>query len=882
MSHLSFGPLWPLWLLLLLPLMWWASARSRANLSRGHLVAVTLLRSLALIFVVAALLRPAWITAMKEVSVIYALDVSRSVASGFVQSALQFAQKTDREAKPAHSRYVAFAQDARLLDRAEDIRGLAVGDRPEDQEKGVLYQGATNLERALDEALVALDASRIKRVVLFSDGIATEGDLWRMVPLLASQGVRVFPFPAPPRATVDAWIESIDVPPGVRRDEPIDVTVRIVSEQAGPAQVRLSAGNEVLGTRTLTLNAGVNGVTIHTKLRRSGLVSLTAEVHANGDVVSKNDRLEQAVWVGPRPRVLYVERQPEAAKYLRDALVREGIDVEVADAQRVGGKALASTANPTSIANSSSTGRLKPPAFDGYDAVVLSDLAPKDFDAQAMQALQRYVQERGGGLIFAAGENTFGEAGYSNSALEKILPVEFKSQEKRKDLALVICIDRSYSMKGKPIALAKAGARAALDLLEEQHYFGVIAFDSQPHEAVPLQFVRSKRRAEDLIDRIQASGQTNIFAALATAWRMLEKNTSKRKHVILLSDGDTAPADFDRLLKRMEESKITVSTVTLGKTGDPQLMAHIAEMGKGKAYVAEDIEQVPQLFVEDTKNVTRTSLMEEPFRPVVKHQIEALRGVDLPKAPALLGYASTKAKDDAEVFLATESNAPILARWQYGLGRSVVFASDVKNRWATNWLQWNGYGKFWAQLVRDTLRREPEEQVKLQVVRQGNEARIALDLMSERGAWENHLAPRVRVRGPRGDVEDLNLRQIGPGQYAASIPVTTAGTSPYSFELVAGAGISAQMARRAGMRQLFYAYPDEYRSFPPDVALLRAIATQTGGKLGASVQEIFDPRDDHGTARRTLWPWLAAAGLLCYLLDLMLRRAPFARRLFGG
>lgn len=853
---------WPLWLLALLPLMWWASARSRVNLSRAHLITVTLLRTAALMCVIGALLRPWWTAPIKEVSVVYVLDVSRSVASGFVQSALQFAQKASQQAKPALERFVVFAKDARLVARAQDVSALAVSERAADAQGATLYQGATDLERALDAAMAGLDPTRVKRLVLFTDGNATAGDVWRAVPALAAQKVRVFAYPAPPRAASDAWIERIEVPDGVRRDEPVSVTVRVVSQAPAPAQLRLASGNELLAARSVQLEAGANAIVVPVRLRRQGQVVLTAEVRARGDAVPDNDQLERSVWVGPRPRVLYVEREEQAAKYLRDALVREGIDVQVADPQRV-------------------AAALR--GVDGYDGVILSDLVPKDLDAQGMQTLQRYVQERGGGLIFAAGETTYGETGYSGSTLEKILPVEFKSQEKRKDLALVLCIDRSYSMKGKPIALAKAGARAALDLLEEQHYFGVIAFDSQPHEAVPLQLVRAKRRAEDLIDRIQASGQTNIYPALATAWRMLEKNSAKRKHIIVLSDGDTAPADFDRLLKRIEDSKVTVSTVTLGKTGDPKLMARIAELGKGKSYVAEDIEQVPQLFVEDTKNVSRTALMEEPFRPVVKHKIEALRGLDFAKAPPLLGYAATKARDDAEVFLATEANAPILARWQYGLGRSVLFASDAKNRWAANWLQWDGYGKFWSQLVRDTIRRDNDEQVRFDVERVGEEARVSLALMSERGEWRNDLAPRVNVRAPDGaaPAQGLALRQVAPGRYEGRLAVATAGNAPYVFELLADGQVGAAAARRAGLRQLYYPYPDELRSFPPDVALLQAIAQQTGGKLGASVAEIFDPGDDQGVARRALWPWLAAIGLALYLLDLALRRAPFVRRLFG-
>ena len=83
-------------------------------------------------------------------------------------------------------------------------------------------------------------------------------------------------------------------------------------------------------------------------------------------------------------------------------------------------------------------------------------------DAARMQALESYVRDQGGGLIFAAGETTYGQSGLSGSALEKVLPVEFKAQEKRKDLALVVCLDRSYSMKGRPMDLAKAATRAAL------------------------------------------------------------------------------------------------------------------------------------------------------------------------------------------------------------------------------------------------------------------------------------------------------------------------------------------------------------------------------------------------------------------------------------
>ena len=230
------------------------------------------------------------------------------------------------------------------------------------------------------------------------------------------------------------------------------------------------------------------------------------------------------------------------------------------------------------------------------------------------------------------------------------------------------------------------------------------------------------------------------------------------------------------------------------------------------------------------------------------------------------------------MFLATSAQAPILVRWQYGLGRTVLFASDVKNRWAAEWLRWDGYGKFWAQLVRDTMRRDTAEQVVFRVVREGNEAQVSLRLMTERGAWRNALSPQVRASRPDGGSADAGAAPARPGLLCGEPAGRDRRQPPFTFEVLPAGGVSAQTARRAGTRQLFYPYPDEYRSLPPDLELLETLAAQTGGKVGASIAEIFAAQGDHGVSRTALWPWLAALGLLLYLCDIAVRRAPWFRR----
>ncbi|HEV8262821.1 MAG TPA: VWA domain-containing protein, partial [Burkholderiales bacterium] len=839
-----------------IPLLWWAARRSRTNLSRRHLAVVAASRTLAVAMLALALMQPQWHAGSDDVSVVYALDVSRSVSSSFIDSALAWIGEADREGKPAQARYLAFADRPVLLEKPEQVRDLAVTEGS--PREGAVDRAATNLERALDEALMSLDRDRVKRLVLLTDGNQTEGDVWRVLARLKEANVRVFPIPAKVRDDGDAWLEGIEVPQGMRQGEPVTVIVRAFSPGEARAHVVLRTGNTVLGNRAVRLTAGLNRVSFEIRLSSAGSNTLAAELIAEGDPVADNNRAQQSAWVARAPRVLYVEGQPGSAGYLRDALAREGIEVSVAA--------------PAGIPESAA-------GFAPYDAVILSDAPAKAITPARMRAIESYVRDAGGGLLFAAGENVYGEQGYSGTPVEKVLPVQFRAQEKRKDLALVIALDRSYSMRGRKMELAKEATRAALDLLEEQHQFAVVAFDSQTHISVPMQYVRAKRKAEDQIARIQASGQTNIYPALGIVYRMLQKTDAKAKHVILLSDGDTHPADFEALVKRMADEKIVVSTVAVGEGADRELMSKIAKWGGGRAYATVSAEAVPQIFIEETQRAVRSNLLEDAFKPVVKRRMEAFRGVDFEKAPPLKGYVSATARDNAEVFLVSQSGSPVLARWQYGLGKVVVFTSDVKNRWAVNWLEWPGYGKLWAQLTRETMRRDSGEELDFRVLREGGEAVVSLNALTADGHFRDDLAPRVRVTAPDGRTATVDLHHSGPGAYRLRVPL--ASGAAVHFELADSPGLSPLALRRTGSRRLSYAYPDEYRALPPNLELLRTLAEETGGKLAPSIAEVFAQNGDHSRVSRALWPWLAVLALLLYLLDIAARRAALAWRWLG-
>ena len=857
---LTFESYWPLALFPAFLYLWWVRRRTATSLTRRHLEVLGLLRASVVLLLVLALMRPHLNRPGTGISTVFLLDVSRSIAPEFLSAAIQWSGEAVERGEPEHARFIGFAANSRMVERAAELPSLAVYDGAAMESgaapppPGAVDQSGTNIERAVRQALASFAPASLKRLVLVTDGHETEGSVLSLLPELEAASVRVFTVPAAVRAEGDSWIERIEVPPDVRAGETIDVAVVVFSRAAKKASVALETSSSRLARREIELAPGFSRISFETRLPEAGLVDLQARIETDQDPFRGNDSRVETVTVAPPIRVLYVEGHLPSASYLRKALESDGLEVTV-----IPGTAVSSAAS----------------RFATYDAVILSDVSAKSLDPRAMIALETYVRDQDGGLIFAAGETSYGEEGYTDTVVERILPVEFRVEEKWKDLSLIVVLDKSYSMYGKKIALAKEATKAALDLLEETHRFGVVTFDWNPYVTIPLQLATNKEWIKDGISRIQASAQTNIYPALERAFEQLLESPSKVKHVILLSDGKTYPDDYEELLTRMTEKEITISSVAVGEEADRELLANIAEWGNGRSYFIEDAERVQQIFIEETQIALEATLVEESFSPVVKREIEAFRGIDFEAAPPLKGYVSTLPRDAAEVILEAQDEDPLLARWHYGIGRSVAFTSDVKNRWAVDWVNWEGYGKFWSQLVRETARRNHGAEVDFKVDRRGNAAEVELSVVDERGRYPRDLEPALRITGPSADVRTVPLRQTAPGQYRASVPVSISASSPWRFELDAE-GIPEEALGQAGRtRTVFYPYPDEYRFYPPDVEKLEALSRETGGKVGPAIEEIFEVGDERASVPTTLAPWLTGMALVLYLLDIAVRRMPW-------
>jgi hypothetical protein len=448
-------------------------------------------------------------------------------------------------------------------------------------------------------------------------------------------------------------------------------------------------------------------------------------------------------------------------------------------------------------------------------------------------------------------------------------------------------------MTGLPLEMAKQAARATADTLAPDDLIEVIAFDSQPVRIVHMLPAKHRVRIQDEVARIQAGGGTEIFSALDAAYQVLSTTRAKKKHVILLTDGQAPRASIRELVQTMAAESITVSTVGLGGGVDESLLRMISEVGGGRYYKVADPQSLPRIFTRETEMVSRSAAVEEYFQPRVVAPAGFLRGVDMASAPFLRGYVATKLKPPpAQEILESELGEPILARWHVGLGYCLAWTSDVKNRWAVDWVRWRGWGQFWGQLVREHMRQKNRQVVDMTagIDPATGHVHAVVDAIGADDRFQNGLHARLSVvpadtmaRGAaRGEVRREAMRQTAPGRYEADFPMDRFGSVSLRATLEGEATATKAGPQAVTVAESFghvsNSYPREYRALSPNVETLARAAEITMGTTNPSPQAIFDPGGDFVTRDVPLWPRFVGAALALLLLDVFVRRVRFPER----
>jgi hypothetical protein len=215
----------------------------------------------------------------------------------------------------------------------------------------------------------------------------------------------------------------------------------------------------------------------------------------------------------------------------------------------------------------------------------------------------------------------------------------------------------------------------------------------------------------------------------------------------------------------------------------------------------------------------------------------------------------------------------------------MAWTSDAKNLWASRWLEWPDFSRFWAQLVKRTDRppEDPNRQVTVKI--EGDRARITLD--AQTGAeqpdrrYRNFLPTQAVLVDPRGGHTTVPLPQVAPGRYETTVPVQNDGV--YTLTAIQNEPTGEQAVQSSGF---VVPYSPEYALTGTDTARLEALVRRTGGKMVSDPTDAFAHTLPSVGAPRPLWPLLAVLLALFLVADVGVRRvrisAPELRAGYGA
>lgn len=857
---------------LVLPWFLFWITKSLADLPWPQRILSLVLRTAFVALIAFGLARLSRTTTTEKVCTVYVVDVSNSVPDEALADARAIVERALKE-KPADGlvRLVTFARRPRYvpIDEASGAFEIARHGTPPAGAKLAEEGAGSNLQAALQLAYGLYPHGYLKRAVLLSDGVQTDGDILAEANRAKEFGVRLFTVPYTRPAPGEVALQSLGMPDKVKVGETFEIKAAIYATRATKARGRLYQGeaiNGLEGVKDIELKPGLNEVKWKSVVRYAGPVTYALDLDQIGsDTFAENNKVAATIDVPGRPAVLYVEGTPQHAGPLSSALTAQQFDVEVRP--------------PVGF-----PGSLK--EMERYDFLIVSDVAKDQLAISAQDLIERYVRDLGGGFLFAGGEGGFGLGGWYHTTIERILPVRMENEKKKEmpSVAMALVLDRSGSMTGLPMEMAKAAAKATVEVLSPDDLIEVIAFDSSPTRFVKLQPARNRSRIGADIARIQPGGGTEIFSALDAAFQDLTVAQARRKHCILLTDGRASSSGIKELVSAMIAENITVTTVGLGADLDEQMLKMIAETGGGQFHAVPDANDLPRIFTKETEMIARAAAVEEWFPVTQTSDPQFLRGISVSTAPFLHGYVSTQMKPSpAEQILESDTHEPILARWRVGLGWSLAWTSDVKSRWSVEWLKWPGFEKFWGQMVREHMRQKHQRELDMKAEVVAGVLKASVDAFTPDERFENNLVSRLSITGPepKGDTKMVDMRQTAPGRYELEAPLDKYGSFLLKAEHIRELPDGTQKVTAVSYGHVSNPYPPEYASFEPNRDVLEGAALATGGAIDPEAPAaVFDPQGEKVTDHEDLWSRFIYAAIVVFLLDLFLRRVRIFDRKF--
>jgi len=704
----------------------------------------------------------------------------------------------------------------------------------------VAAAASIDLEGAVDLALALVPPATPARLVLASDGLETRGDVAAAMARARERGVGTEVLTWTASTPLDAALSAVHTPDlvlaGDRFTLHADLFLAGAGPEAGlPATVTTYREGAVLEEREVTLRPGHSRVSVEAVESAPGEFEYEMVVALPGDAVAGNDRFEARVRVGPAPSVLLVAEAGGWTERFGAALAAQGLAVTL----------VPPAAMPA-----------EPEGFAGVSAAVLANVPAAALTTGQQSALEAAVRDQGLPLLLLGGEHAFGPGGYYETPLERLSPTSSLVPREAPELAIAFVLDRSNSMRqyaGDRVRLdvAKAAALSAHDVLPEGARSALIVFDSTARTLVPLGPAADDAAFRAAVLELDPRGGTNLYPALVAAYDELADSGAASAHVIVMSDGQSQPGDFEGILAALRERGVTVSAIAVGPEADAEQLREVARLGGGAFYASRDFSALPNIMTHEVLLRSGELTDERDTVPAWTGPRPAFLRAWPDALPEVSGYVPTSLKPGARLHLYVTDDEgetmPLLASWRHGAGEVVAFTAHGAGPWTADWLGLDPYAPMWGHLVRQLAAPPPAVAPALELTRDGEELLVVAP------------AAEVTLELPGGDTRRLSAREVAEGRFVAATRLVEPGVYR------AGAGGAEALVTLP--------YPVGLDIARADPGRLAAAARAGGGDVLVGLDEALRPSAWRWRPAPA-WPLAILATLLLLLTELTWRYAP--------
>jgi len=742
-------------------------------------------------------------------------------------------------------------EEFRVLANAwQDLRenrlvvGFAQEAKPIYSDEWPLFTGdSSNLSGAFDLAreLMGKDSGR---VILVSDGAPDSiSQVEEQVKGLLLDGDILDIFPLNPLSREgDLYLGQIRAPSRIWENSEFYFSIPIFSPTSGEAIVQLFMNDEKREEQTISVTPGENLISLSSFSGDPGILTLQVVVLVEGDLYEDNNVSFASLEVLPNPHVMMVTQDVGAGIGFRRALSNQGVQIDFFLPVDV----------PIDLE-----------ALSPYQVIIVHNVLARDFSLEQMKALERFVSDIGGGLIFLGGRNAYTLGGYQNTPFEKILPVNLTPPDRSQSapITFVMVLDRSGSMLGRPsdlvspIDLTKEAAMRVIESLRSEDYLGVLSFSGTSQWDVDIRQLGSGvnlRLAQDAVSQISVGGGTLMYQALQEAiTNITSSRSTDHLHIMLMSDGisgDGTKGEFRLLAKQAQEQDITISTIAFGNESDSETLELIAEYGGGRFYEVLDPNGLPEVMIAESVAAHNENVQPGKANLIAGEEDHpVLSGFSLVELPEIGGYHSVSSKPESgaeDILLSGNYRDPVLSARQVGLGRVITWMSDIGEEWAGEWKDWNRQGEFWVNVIRYAVPDPTLSPTQVDVKVTNAEVIVTLQMMSSAGVPINLATPQFMYVDKNGKILSFTLSQTGPGFYQSRFPLPPFGAYRGAVRFEGKEGIQELSAPFA------VDYPKEWQPIDPNKgeANLLHWAAMTGGKQIDLYEEISQSLEEQGEA----------------------------------